>query len=354
MTSIDWVSAADQCVGWSWGEECLRMDGKVTAADVARRADVSRSTVSRAFSPGRPVDPSTRARILKAARELGYEPDGLAKALISGRSGIVGILMGELTNPIHAAIHQTLSFKLQRGGLIPVSAQLGEGSGIAEVVAMFRRYRADAVVLTSMNVTQPMIAACRSVGLRVLLLNRVDGEGAVASICADVEQGGRLAATHLAQAGHRRVALAQGVPGSWTATARLTGHRAGLDAAGLVPAATLPSGYGYDDGLAGADALVAATVRPTAILCPNDLYAIGLMDRLRKVHGVRIPDDLAVVGFDDIPMAAWSMHDLTTVRLPVERMTGLALAQLTEMAGADAQLMDRTWVPCRLVRRGSA
>ncbi|MEM8662698.1 MAG: LacI family DNA-binding transcriptional regulator [Pseudomonadota bacterium] len=319
---------------------------------MADRAGVSRSTVSRAFTPGRSISADARTRVLRAARELGYEPDGLAKGLISGRSGIVGILIGELANPIHAVLHQALSFKLQRHGLIPVAAQLGAGVGTAEIVAMFRRYRAEVVVLTSMQVTTALLSACKRGGLRVLLVNRIDAEGAVPSICADLEQGGELAARHLAAGGRRRIAVVEGVAGSWTSKARLAGHLAGLRAAGLAPVSVVAGGYAYADGAAAAEAI--AALQCDGVLCPNDLFAIGLMDRLRHGLGCKVPDDVAVVGFDDIPMAQWTAHDLTTVRLPIERMTDRAVNEIVEIGQEGLLDPTRIWVPCRLVERRSA
>ena len=319
---------------------------RVTAADVAMRVGVSRSTVSRAFTPGRSVGADARTRILAAARDLGYEPDGLAKALISGRSGIVGILMGELENPIHAVLHQAIGLRLQQHGLIPISAQVRPGIGTEEIVAIFRRYRAEAVILTSMHVSPELVGACRDAGLRVLLLNRIDEVGQASSVCADIRQGGRLAAEHLLSTGRRRIAIAKGVAGSWTAETRLAGHFAGLEARGVGVRVVLDGGYGYDDGAGAAEAVAASGC--DGMLCPNDLFGIGLMDALRGRFGCRIPDDIAVVGFDDIPMAAWQSYALTTVRLPIEEMADRGLQAIVERAINEPV---QEWVPCQLIMR---
>ena len=328
---------------------------RVRAEDVAEKAGVSRSTVSRVFTPGRKVHHATRLRILKAAKELDYQPNALAQALISKRSQIVGVLMGELTNPIHAALHQTLGRSLQERGLIPISAHLVPGEGPEDFISMFRQYQVGTVVLTSLDVNPDLMQALRDEGLDVVLLNRIDDEGSMSAICADMMQGGRLAARHLIERGCKRIGICEGAKGSWTSRARLEGHVFGLNSAGLTPVFASYGGYTYEAGSEIADRIGNKDLpMPDGLLCPNDLFAIGLMDRLRLDFGILIPDDIAVVGFDDIPMAEWESNALTTVRLPIRRMAERAADTIARhFDGHDA--MDETlWIPCRLVARSSA
>lgn len=329
-------------------------DLRVTAEDVALKAGVSRSTVSRVFTPGRPVQAETRSRILKAAKELGYEPNALAQALISRRSHIVGILMGELSNPFHAVLHQSISHQLQSNGFIPVSAQLGPADDINRIIAMFRQYQVGVVVLTSMKVNAHMVAACQEAGLLVVLLNRVDEHGVTPSICADVTQGGHLAAERLADRGCKRIAVSRGAAGSWTSAARLKGHLEGLSKLGLEPLFVTEGGYTYEDGAKVADDIAASNLEtPDGILCPNDLFAIGFMDRYRVRTGASFPDDLSVIGFDDIPMAAWESHALTTVRLPVSSMVERAVEMIDRTLMSQTPVEEKIWMPCRMVIRKS-
>jgi len=327
----------------------------VTAADVARRAGVSRSTVSRAFSVDRSVKPATRRRILKAAEELGYFPNALAQALISRRSAIVGIVMGEMYNPFHAILHSALTSRLQAAGYIPLTAQLGRDKSIGDAVTMFRQYRVGVVLLTSMSITDDMVAACHEGGLKLALLNRIDEGGVAAAVCADLEQGGALAAARMVEIGRSRIALVEGFAGSWTSRARLAGQLKGLTTSGIEPVAVLNGDYTYEAGLAAAGALFGGDgVLPDGVMCANDLNAMGLMDAARSRFGLRIPEDVAVIGFDDIPMASWSSFDLTTVRLPVNRMIERVLDLVGRMMTEPQQVSERVLIPCRLVRRGSA
>ena len=328
---------------------------RVTAEDVAERVGVSRSTVSRAFTPGRTVNKETRSRILKAAKELGYEPNALAQALISKRSQIVGVLMGELSNPIHAVLHQYLGRSLQERGLIPISAHLIPGEDGHGFISMFRQYQVGVVILTSLNVSTGLIAALRNEGMKAVLLNRVDHDNTTAAICADITQGGRLAVRHLSERGYSRIGVCRGAAGSWITEARLSGHLTGIKSAGMSPAFVCDGGYTYEAGQVVADRLTAGDLpMPEALLCPNDLFAIGLMDRLRAKHGVRFPDDLAVIGFDDIPMAAWESVALTTVRLPVNRMAHRAADVIARHIAGQETLDETVWIPCRINARATA
>lgn len=337
------------------GKELPMSDGRVTADDVARRAGVSRATVSRTFSRGHSVQEQTRQRILKAAADLGYQPNALAQALTSRRSQIVSILMGELKNPIHAVLHQSISMALQEKNFIPISGQIGVDSDADKLIATFRQYQVGVVILTSMNIPPGLIRDLHKAGLQVLLLNRIDDDEITASVCADLTQGGTLAARHLAERGCTTVAVAKGPIGHWTSTARYVGHLAGLERMGLQPAKILEGGYTYADGARVADSLLAeGGDLPEGVLCPNDLFAIGLMDRLRAGAGVRFPEDMRVVGFDDIPMAEWESNQLTTIRLPVHSMAKRATDVISRILVEEETVEEKIWIPCRLIERGSA
>ena len=132
--------------------EAPMSEGRVTADYVAQRAGVSLGTVLRAFSPGQSVQQQTRDGILKAAQELGYQLNVLAQTLTSRRSQIVGILTGQLKNPIHAVMHQSISMSLQQNNFIPISGRIGDGDDVARLIATFQQYQVGAVILTSMNI----------------------------------------------------------------------------------------------------------------------------------------------------------------------------------------------------------
>lgn len=325
----------------------------VTASDVAKAAGVSRSTVSRAFTPNAYVKPGVRDEILRISKSLGYEPNRLAQALISRQSPVVGIVIHGLSNPFHAEIYAALTRELQGTGFTPLTAQLGQDKDIATALATFRQYQVSRVVLTSFAVTDDIIETCLASGLDVLLLNRTDEAARCSAVSADLAQGGGLAARHLIQQGRQRIAILDGLAGSWTAAARAEGYLRDLAQHDIIPIRRLPGDYVYQSGLDAAASLLAEGPMPDAVLCANDLSAFGLMDGLRQ-GGVRIPDDVAVIGYDDVPMAAWQAYDLTTIRLPVRQMVRRLCDLLTDRPVAEPAMPEATFFACRLVERSSA
>ena len=326
----------------------------VTASDIARIVGVSRSTVSRAFAKDAYVKPQVRAEILRVSKSLGYTPNPFARALISQESPIIGIITQTLSNPFHTYLYSQMSHLMQCSGLTPLASQISDTGDIAGALDVFRRYQVRRVVLTSFAISEAVLDACLDSGLEVFLLNRADLKSRTSAVCADLAQGGRLAAAHLAQTGRRKVALIDGLAGSWTAGARATGYIDGLGAEGLEPVARFEGDYSYAAGQRAARALLAMRDRPDAVLCANDLCAFGMMDGLRLKGGVRVPDDIAVLGYDDVPMAAWEAYDLTSVRLPVRQMVERLIDLLQRSNGSGESMIEVTYLPCQLAIRGSA
>ena len=324
---------------------------QVTAADLAGHVGVSRSTVSRAFSGDGYVKREVRDRILEAAREIGYQPNALARALISDRSNIVGVLTGDLSQPVHAMIYSMLTTSLHEAGLVPIAAQIGEGSPIEEILATFRQYQAKSVLITSMAIKQSMIRSCQDYDLHTVFLNRVDEEGISPSVSADLVEGGRRAAAHIAECGCRNVAVIEGIEGLWTTRARLAGHLKGLGDHGLSPTIRLNGGFSYEGGARAAMELSKAGVAIDGVLCANDATAMGFLDAYRRVDSVNFPEELAIIGFDDIPMANWLGYQLTTVRLPMKRMIAEITRQLSLFAKSGDPFHEEIAFPCRLVER---
>ena len=149
--------------------------------------------------------------------------------------------------------------------------------------------------------------------------------------------------------------MAKGAPGGWTSEARLAGHLAGLDQLNCAPTEIISGGYTYADGAKMADNMCASTAeRPDGLLCPNDLFAIGFMDRFKAASGGSFPDDIRLVGFDDIPMASWESQQLTTIRLPVSVMAKRAAEMIIRIANDTEAVEEKIWIPCRLIERRSA
>jgi DNA-binding LacI/PurR family transcriptional regulator len=328
----------------------------VTSADVARAAGVSRAAVSRAFTPGASVAPDTRRRILAAAKAVGYRPNAIARSLNTRRSGIVGVVITEIANPFYARLLEALGGALQARGLLPLVAVAPDPQATDELLAHLLSYQVDGAVVASAMLSSGIAARCAAARTPVVLVDRRAGARGpqAALVGADNLGGGRLVADLLAAAGHRRPAFLAGIEETSTSDERERGFVQGLTAHGLALAAREVGRFSYAGGLEAAARLLARPDRPDAVFCANDEMALGVMDAARTRFGLRIPDDLSVVGFDDTPSAALAAYRLTTVAQDVAALAEAAVAALEDPPPAGRRAAPQRRIPCRLVLRDSA
>lgn len=325
----------------------------VTSHDVARAAGVSQSAVSRAFARAPGVSEATRQRILKAAKRLGYQPNALASGLITRRSGMVGIVMSELANPFlsEAAEHLLKALRKERRQVLVFSAA-GAGD-LGEAATDFGRYRVDGCFVLSPHLPRSTAQMYASLGPTVILFNRSVPGLEAATVSVDNVAGGKLVADYLLDKGHRRLGFIHGARGAASARDRFKGFRARLAEVGVVPVEALGS-YNYEMSAKASVELLSRGERPTAVFCADDIMAMATIDVARYQLGLSVPDELAVVGFDDAPTAAWPSYDLTTVRQPIPEMVAAGIELLLE-AKADRKLASRNVVfEAKLIVRGSA
>lgn len=316
------------------GNGAAWMTRRVTAAEVAAAAGVSRAAVSRALRPGGMVAEETRSRILRAARELGYLSPS-AQSIAAMTTGTVTLVAGDLENPFYPLAANTLSQAIHASGRRMILHAVPPGGDVDMVMSQVLDYRSDAAIVTSALMSSRIARECRRRKMPVVLFNRVQPDARMTAVTCDNYGGGRLVARRFVEAGRRRIALIGGRADTSTHLERARGFRDLLDEAGLAPVAAPSGEYSYARSFAAAAGLFAGGPRPDALFCLNDVMALAAIDAAREA-GLRIPDDLAVIGFDDIPMAAWPSYRLTTVRQPVERMAADALdliaAQLADPA----------------------
>jgi len=296
-----------------------------TSQDVARLAGVSQSTVSRALAENSSVAEETRIRVEEAAATLGYRPNALARSLITQRSGLIAIVIASMDNPFYWEVLGLFSQALQASGQQLLLFTIGPRENFDSVIRKVLQYRVDGVIVMSAVLSSQAITECREAGLPVVLFNRyVDRTDLNVVVCDNIE-GGRTVATLLANTGHRTFGFISGVEDTSTNRDRLEGFRQQLGLLGL-PMPTVEQGdYAYESGRDAAKRLILQGERPDAIFCANDIMAIGALDGLRLDLGLRVPEDISVIGFDDIPMAGWSGIELTTVRQQRERMVEASL-----------------------------
>ena len=326
---------------------------RATIVTLSRQAGVAPSTISRALKGDPRISAETRERIAKLARELGYTPNALARTLSSGRSGLIGLVLGPATHPIYTALlHEAVAQGAERG-LRMLIIHAGAGPIEDTTAEVLLQYKVDGCLITSATLSSRAAAVCAGNGVPVVMVNRVAREHGSAVACDNLAGGAELAQLLLAR-GHRRFATVITSNPTSTAVEREQGFLSRLEQDGLRPMLRLDGQSTYDGGYAAGQRIAALPPgqRPDAVFAVSDIIAMGVMDGLR-LGGLRVPRDLSVVGFDDIAEAARPIYDLTTVAQPLSAMVrrGLDLlaARMTNPDLPDEAVSLRG----RLVVRGS-
>lgn len=326
---------------------------RVTSFDVARLAGVNQSTVSRALNGDGRVSAETRLRVQDAAEMLGYTPNAIARSLITRQTNIIGIVTADLTIPFQPFILEKFIQKLQKTGKHVLIFTAAPDQKVDDLLPTALQYQVDALIVTSATLSSKSLYDCSRSGTAVVLFNRYLEGGLVSSVTCENLAAGRMVADYLLAAGHSRLAYMAGDPDSSTNRDRQQGFLTQLWQRGAAkPLMVQSNRYTYDAGYAAAMAMLQGGDRPDAIFCPSDGLALGTIDAGREL-GIAIPDELSVVGFDDVPMAGWSAYSLTTVRLPVEEMIDATIQLvLDHIGGASAPVAKR--FPGALVQRKSS
>ncbi|WP_443020484.1 LacI family DNA-binding transcriptional regulator [Shimia sp. Alg240-R146] len=331
---------------------------KVTSLQVAERAGVSQSAVSRVFTPGASVSQKTVDKVRKAAAELGYRPNVLARAMVSGKSRIIGLVVAYLDNYFYPEALEILSNELQEKGYHVLVFMASQTAGnIDAVVEEILDYQVDGIVTASVAMSSDLSRTCRQAGVPVVHFNRFEDSHGVSSVTSDNFAGGRELAQFLVAGGHQKIAYIAGWEGASTQRDREAGFRAGLAEQGHALFAHGVGEFDVDHARAAANAMfsVKPDDRPDAVFVANDHMAFAVMDELRFGLGLRIPEDVSVVGFDDVPPSAWRAYDLTTMRQRANLMVAETVDALLAHIGNPREAATRqVAIPAPLIIRGSA
>jgi DNA-binding LacI/PurR family transcriptional regulator len=337
------------------GEDGIRVrKARVTVKDLARDLSLSTSTISRAFYDDAVIAPSTRKAVLTRAAEIGYAPNPLARSLITKQTRIAGVVTSDITNPFYPEVLTRLTERLREIDLNVMLSAAGSSDSLDDAVKLLLSYQPDVVIVLAATLSSEAAEACGQAGTPVLFFNRrplnVDAFG----VTCDNVGGGGLVADHLVKLGHRRLAFVAGWPDASTTVDRWEGFRRRCLDHGLSEPIRVEAGaFAYERGYEAASRLLDGGGRPDGVFCANDILAIGFMDAARREFGLDIPADLSVVGFDDIAMARWPSHALTTVRQPVGKMIDVTM-ELIGMLFGSAHLKPRIErLPGELIERAS-
>ncbi len=300
-----------------------------TSYDVARLAGVSQSAVSRAFQKGASVAPSTRDRIMKAAKALGYQPNAFARGLITKKTHLVAVIISNLTNLNYPEVLAELTHRLSHEGNRVLLFTLAAESDVDEVLEQVWPYRVDGAIVAA-RLNDDQIQQFNDRGIPIILYNRVGDTAPAASVCCDSAGGERELVRRLLAGGHKNFGIIAGPEDSYVGEERLDAARKALLQAGIEPH-LFRGRFDYESGADGFRALMEKSqCKLDAIICTNDAMAIGAMDCARTSFDLSIPSDISIVGFDGVGPATWAGYQLTTIRQPVRRMTQAAVDMLVE------------------------
>lgn len=338
-------------------QKSMARKGRITVKDLARELDVSIATVSRALSDDQAIATATRDRVLTKAREMGYTPNLFARGLITQRSRIAALFASNITNPFYPEVVVKLTRRLQELDLHTMLFTSTANEEMSSSIPMLRQFNPDIVIVLAATMSSDAVQRCADANIPLILFNRyVTGSSASASaICCDNYEGGRLVARRLIEAGHRKLAFISGLGDTSTNADRLRGFCESCSEAGIDTPTVISGGdFTYETGDRGMRELCAGAGRPDAVLCANDIVAVGAMDAARGGLGLRVPEDISIVGFDDIAMAAWPSHSLTTMRQPMNKMIDCVIEETKRLLGGTDREPRQYFLPGQLIVRTSA
>ena len=325
---------------------------RATAADVAREAGVSQPTVSRVFS-GASVSEDKVKRVRDAADKLGYRPNALARSLITGRSRTIGLVVAYFENPFYAEALEQFSAELKKRGyaLMLFLATNDKGDADTLVEDLIDR-QVDGVVLASISLSGELTDRLRQLEIPLVLFNRGTMDSSISAVTSANVDGAARVANYLLDTGHKRIAHIAGWGGSSTGRDRRHGFESAMAARSATPHAIIEANYFRDSAMYACRILCRGELvidesgnsekqwqtkpavtenqtipdePPDAIFVGNDYMAFAVLDCLRSETRLRVPEDISVVGYDDVQMAAWPAINLTTFRQPAQRMVGRTL-----------------------------
>jgi LacI family transcriptional regulator len=320
----------------------------VTIKDVARVAGVSPSTVSRALTTPALVQAETRARVERAAAELGYQPNRAARGLITGRTGNIGLIVPDLTNPFFPGVVKGVQSRARESDFSVFLADTDEDPTAEAGLVRALSKQVDGIVLCSPRMTEEDLRSVIGETPVVMLNRRV---GPIPAITIDNVDGIRQAVAHLAALGHRRIAYVAGPRLSWSNKERARALRTSTNAAGIDLIEIGNFAPQFAGGVAAADLVLAAGV--TAVIAYNDLVALGLLNWF-ATRGVKVPEAISVMGFDDIVLSQMVSPSLTTVAQPQEQIGRAGVDMLLQLLeDPDRAAAARRELPSQLMVRHS-
>lgn len=325
----------------------------ITLKDVAERAGVSRSAVSRTFTEGASVAPKTRDKVLKAAAELGYSPNVLASSLTTGRTKLVGLISDNFHNPIFLQVFDRFTRRLQEQGLRPLLVNLSGETDPQNSVRMLQQYSADAVIVASSTLPGSFAQSFHKAGMKIVhSFGRHVARPKVHVVGIDNIAAGRLAAKTLISRGYSRIGMMAGPAGATSTQDRLAGFLEVMrDHPEIDVTSSFAAAYSFDAGRAEMARLLAD--RPAeAYFCGDDVLSVGALAAAQEA-GVDVPGDLGILGLNDMEIAGWQNINLTTLHNPFAEIVDASIDLVLAMLEDGETRPEARLFPCELVERGT-
>ena len=321
------------------------MKKNYTSQDVAAIAGVSQSTVSRVFAGGTNVSEKKRKKILAAAAKLDYKPNAHARSLITRKTMMIGIVMRNIRNPFYSAVLEIFHNRLSALGyhLIFINS---ENEEIQEnEITQLLEYNVEGVIITDALLSSSASQKFKRYGIVVVLFNRYTEQLESSAVFCDNYLAAKHIATYLVELGHRSFAFISGPSDTSTTIDRLKGFKEVLEDKKIKDLTIEPGNYTFESGFRAAQELMMRNKSIDCIFCGNDIIALGVMDAIRVI-GLRIPEDVSVVGFDNIRMSEWPSYALTTWEQPLEEMVDSTVELMVKEIG------DREAAPQVIMMKG--
>ncbi|RME17335.1 MAG: LacI family DNA-binding transcriptional regulator [Alphaproteobacteria bacterium] len=324
----------------------------VTLKEVAERAGVSRSAVSRTFTPGASVSAKTRAKVEAAAAALGYSPNALASSLTTGRTKMIGLVSNNFRNPFFLQVFDLFTRGLQDRGLRPLLVNLTDETDPANSVRMLRQYSVDGVIVASSTLPPGFTRAFRDAGVpAVHSFGRYSDAPRVDIVGIDNIECGRIAARTLLARGYRRLGFLGGPESATSTQDRLKGFREELERHPEVTFSySFAASYTFDAGRAEMARLLAAGERAEAYFGGDDVLSIGALSAMADA-GLRVPEDIGIIGLNDMEMAGWESIGLTTIHQPVPEIINASIDVVMAILENPEKPPRAQAFPCQLVER---
>lgn len=324
-----------------------------TLKDVAERAGVSRSAVSRTFTDGASVSPKMRRKVEKAALELGYSPNALASSLTTGRTKLIGLIVSNFQNPLFLEVFDRFTAGLQRSGLRPLLVNLSDETDPETSVRMMRQYSVDGVVIASSTLPPAFAKAFRDANIPVVhSFGRFSSAPEVHIVGIDNVECGRMAALELLDRGYTKVAFLGGPEKATSTQDRLHGFGAEMAKHRRVTVThSFAEDYTFEAGRREMLRLIEQGPAQ-AYFCGDDVVAVGALSAAREC-GLEVPGDMGLIGLNDMEMSGWQNINLTTIRQPIRQIIDSTVELMVAMLDEPDRYPETRLFPCRVIERGT-